>query len=36
MVVVTDKLAKSDPGAVKEIDRVLSQGKKAAGAADHH
>jgi 4,5-dihydroxyphthalate decarboxylase len=31
MVVVTDKLAKSDPGAVKEIYRILLQGKKAAG-----
>jgi 4,5-dihydroxyphthalate decarboxylase len=31
MVVVTDKLAKSNPGAVKEIYRVLLQGKKAAG-----
>jgi hypothetical protein len=30
-VVVTDPLANSDPGAVKEIYRVRSQGKKAAG-----
>ena len=31
MVVVTEELAKSDPGAVREIYRLLVQGKKAAG-----
>jgi 4,5-dihydroxyphthalate decarboxylase len=31
MVVVTERLAKSDPGAVKEIFRLLARGKTAAG-----
>jgi 4,5-dihydroxyphthalate decarboxylase len=31
MVVVTDKLARSDPGAVREVFRMLLESKKAAG-----